>query len=46
MGFAVTTKVSFALVTECFGTVAVLTGNDNDDGDELIELAEVRRLAP
>ncbi len=46
VGFAVTTKVSFALVTECFGTVAVLTGNDNDDGDELIELAEVRRLAP
>lgn len=46
VGFAVTTKVSFAFVTECFGTVATLVGQDDDDGPELTELAELRRLAP
>lgn len=46
VGLLQTTIVSFAFVSECFGTIATLTGEDNDDGAELTELAEVRRLAP
>lgn len=46
VGLLVTKVVSFAFVSECFGTVATLTGQDGDDGAELTELAEVRRLAP
>ncbi|MEM7606119.1 MAG: hypothetical protein AAF411_12260 [Myxococcota bacterium] len=46
VGIVRTTIVSFAFVSECFGTIATLTGRDNDDGAELDELAELRRLAP
>jgi len=46
VGLLVTHVVSYAFVSECFGTVATMIGDDNDTGAELTHLAEVRRLAP
>lgn len=46
VGFAVTRVVTFAYVSECFGTIATMRGQNGDDGAELTELAEVQRLAP
>ena len=46
VGALVTTVVSYAFVSECFGTVAQFRGNDYDTGAELSELAELRRLVP
>lgn len=46
VGLLVTRVVTLAYVSECFGTIATMRGRDGDDGAELTELAEVRRLAP
>lgn len=46
VGLLVTRVVTFAYVSECFGTIATMRGQDGDDGDELTELAEVQRLTP
>jgi len=46
VGLLTTRIVSFAFVSECFGTVATLRGNDDDTGSELSSVAELRRLAP
>jgi len=46
VGFAVTRVVSFAFVSECFGTVATVRGEDGDTGSELSMAAELRRLVP
>jgi len=46
VGLLVTHVVSFAFVSECFGTVATMTGADGDTGAELTQLAELRRLTP
>ena len=40
------TKRTFAWSAECFGSVATVTGQDNDTSTELSSNAEVRRLAP
>ena len=39
-------RISYAFVTECFGTVAVINSMDNEDDPEFTEAAEVRRLSP
>lgn len=46
VGLVTTRLVSFAFVSECFGTVATVRGNDNDTGAELSMAAELRRLVP
>ncbi len=46
VGLLTTRIVSFAFVSECFGTVATVRGNDDDTGSELSSVAELRRLAP
>lgn len=46
VGLVVTHVTSYAFVSECFGTVATMTGEAGDTGAELSRLAEVRRLAP
>ena len=40
------TKRTFAWTAECFGSVATVTGQDNDTSTEFSSDAEVRRLAP
>ena len=39
-------RISYAFVTECFGTVAVINSMDNEDDPAFTEAAEVRRLSP
>lgn len=39
-------KRSFAWVSECFGTIATVAGQDFDSSSEFSDDAEVRRLAP
>lgn len=46
VGFVTTRIVSFAFVSECFGTVATVRGDDDDTGSELSMAAELRRLVP
>ena len=46
VGLVTTRLVSFAFVSECFGTVATVRGNDGDTGAELSMVAELRRLVP
>lgn len=46
VGLLVTSRVSFAFVAECYGTVASIVSKDYDTGIELTEAAEVRRLSP
>lgn len=46
VGLLTTRVVTFAYISECFGTIATMRGREGDDGAELTELAEVQRLAP
>ena len=46
VGLVTTRLVSFAFVSECFGTVATVRGEDGDTGTELSTAAELRRLVP
>lgn len=46
VGLLTTTIRSFAFVTECFGTVATVTSNDNEPVVEFTQAKETRRLSP
>ncbi len=46
VGLLVTTVRTFLFVSECFGTVAAITSQDNERRAEFTTAAEVRRLAP
>ena len=46
VGLLTTTVRTFAFVSECFGTVATVTSEDDEDQVEFSRAAEVRRLAP
>lgn len=45
-GFLVTTVRTFAFVTECYGTVATVTSEDNESDEEFTHALELRRIAP
>jgi hypothetical protein len=45
VGFSVTTIRTFSFVSECFGTVATITSENNEDEVEFTEASSVRRLA-
>lgn len=46
IGFVETTIRTYAFVSECFGTVATVTSQDDEDEIFFTEAAEIRRLAP
>jgi hypothetical protein len=46
VGALVTTKRTFAFVSECFGTVATIVSPDDQLGSEFTTAAEVSRLSP
>ena len=46
VGVLTTTIRSFAFASECFGTVATVTSQNNEPSAEFSSLAEVRRLSP
>ena len=46
IGLLTTQLRTFAFVTECFGTVASVTSQDNEAGTEFTEVSELRRLTP
>lgn len=46
VGFLVTTYRTFAFVTECYGTVASVASDENEDNVEFTHAAEIRRIAP
>jgi hypothetical protein len=46
VGLLTTTTRSFLFVSECFGTVATITSQQDERRAEFTEAAEVRRLAP
>ncbi|HMR04778.1 MAG TPA: hypothetical protein PKA88_03360 [Polyangiaceae bacterium] len=46
VGLLTTTIRSFAFVTECFGTIATVTSNDNEPAVEFSQAKEIRRLSP
>jgi hypothetical protein len=46
IGFLETNIRTYAFVSECFGTVATVTSQDDDDAIFFTEAAEIRRLAP
>jgi hypothetical protein len=46
VGVFVTTIRSFAWVTECYGTVATASSNDNETTPEFTRSSEVRRISP
>lgn len=46
IGLLTTQLRTFAFVTECFGTVANVTSQDNEEGTEFTEVSELRRLTP
>lgn len=46
IGVLTTVVRSYAFTTECFGTVATLTSQDNEASVEFVDVAEVRRLTP
>lgn len=46
VGAAVTTRRSFAFVSECYGTVATIASQDYEPGAEFTRAAELWRLAP
>lgn len=46
IGFSETTIRTYAFVSECFGTVATVNSQDNEDQIFFTEAAEVRRLTP
>lgn len=45
-GLLVTTLRSFAFVTECYGTVATVSSQNNETEAEFTRAAELRRIAP
>jgi len=46
VGFAVTKVRTFAFVTECYGTIATVTSDDNEGDIEFTHALEIRRIAP
>lgn len=46
IGAAVTTRRSFAFVSECYGTVATIASQDYESGSEFTDAAELWRLQP
>ncbi len=46
VGLVKTTIRSFAFVTECFGTIATLSSNDNEPAVEFTQAKEIKRLSP
>lgn len=46
VGVVVTTVRTFAFVTECYGTVASVTSEDNEGDVEFTHALEIRRIAP
>lgn len=46
IGFLVTTIRTYAFVTECYGTIATITSDDNEANEEFTHVAEIRRLSP
>lgn len=46
VGFSVTKVRTFAFVTECYGTVATVTSQDNEGDVEFTHALEIRRIAP
>lgn len=46
VGLLTTVIRSFAFITECFGTVATVASQDNEDAVEFTDVAELRRIAP
>ena len=46
VGALVTTQVTFAFVAECFGTVATVRSQTNEDGAEFNDVSELQRLTP
>ena len=46
VGIVKTTIRSFAFVTECFGTIATLSSNDNEPAVEFTQAKEIKRLSP
>lgn len=46
VGFVDTVVRSFAFVTECFGTVATISSQENEDEIEFTDVAELKRIAP
>ena len=46
VGAAITTRRSFAFVSECYGTVATIASQDYETGAESTRAAELWRLTP
>lgn len=46
IGFATTKVRTFAFVTECYGTIATITSEDNEGDVEFTHALEIRRIAP
>lgn len=46
IGFGVTKVRTFAFVTECYGTVATVTSEDDEGDIEFTRALEIRRIAP
>jgi hypothetical protein len=46
VGLLVTVVRTFAFVTECYGTIATITSQDNEPDVEFTHAAEIRRIAP
>ncbi len=46
VGFVNTIVRSFAFVTECFGTVATVNSQEDEESVEFTEVSELRRIAP
>jgi hypothetical protein len=46
VGAAITTRRSFAFVSECYGTVATIASQDYESGSEFTDAAELWRLEP
>lgn len=44
VGLITTTIRSFSFVSECFGTIASITAQDNETGSEFNDVSELRRL--
>lgn len=45
VGVMVTTQITYSFVSECFGTVATIRSQENEDQAEFTDAAEVRRMA-
>ena len=47
IGFLAPTVIrTYAFVTECYGTIATITSDDNETNEEFTHAAEIRRLSP